>query len=1169
MSRRKHITSFASIALALAVVGCGGSSSGGGGNAILSAVQDLTADPDGLTTTITFRNPTGPLTTSHFASDGAPVPTMVIVAGTQATVTWDARVTPARSIQAVGVPNTPGTLVAVTASDTSAPTYTITGASQNAGLGTDTIEITFSGPRVVEAQAEDPSNWELTVNSQMLDLTGSTFVLDTATQVMTVTLGPMANLHATFMLEATGIGSVADITLGTTGQVMGAATGDLTAPTLVSAVQNLTEDEYGRVVDFTFDEAMDPVFSTGLSHFGVTLPEVATTVEQPSDAVLRVTFSGPVVPGADMVTLSNLVDAHGNAFPNGAQAVTQPTPVVNTFDGFPTATTVENALNDVITVVTTQAFDPASAVLPASWTLNVDGNPVDLTMQTIAYDFMAKTLTITLNFDMQNGDAFDITGNVLEVDGETFATLYIGAVAGDVGEPTVAGVQQNRTVDPMGMTLDATISEDVDNVAAENVANWSVTGGVNVLSATLQPSQDIVRLVLDAPAVPGDVTVSADNLEDLAGNAMSAAQTGISVTSSDVTAPSIVTGGATAVEGALNDTLVVLFNDAMIEAEVENPANWTVESPVGNALSLTGATISYNNSSQRTTVIFDAGTTVNFQRGDDFNVVLANMRDVGGNAVSATPLNGNVVSETTLPEVHTIFRDAINVDEVTVRFTEPCGRLDDVYDAMTNPDGTRYVLRDAGGMFVANATGATVLDDGLGASVTFGVVVGATDVIDVIGAQDLAGNPLFPALLVPTVAEDANQPSLDTGFSTFVSVSGEGNDVVTVVFDRPMSPWQLTNPANYVLDPGTPFDLEGAIFSFDGDRTVTIELAGRNNLQTGDGHDLTINDLFTAQGVERTVADTEVGIVATGDVAAPTVLASDVRIDPQTADSLLIRVDEAIDKTAAEIAATYDFNGGNFATGAELINPRVVRATFGVPVTDGLNLDFTVTDLAGNVSGVLTRAVAVADTSAPILVPPVGTSVPGAGGDTVVVGFNEPVESSIAVNPSNYAVHNGGRFLDLSSALLVYDSSTLTVTINLPAGQELYPTSAVTVTVTNIEDLSGNALPAPVVAGGAVTGDTTAPGITSAFANYRQDAAGLVVDVLFDEDVDAAFVENEANWTASGGQNVVDVTLMNSNFARVTLDAALNPAETLDLGAGFLDVAQNATSGTTSVTPEL
>src|SRR6185436_8960721 len=103
-----------------------------------------------------------------------------------------------------------------------------------------------------------------------------------ALQRVDVTLGASANLHATFTIAASGIHSVADV-LVAAGPVGGNATGDSTPPGLVSANQNLAEDEYGRVVDFTFDEAMDPVFSTALGHFSSAAPDLATNVEQPSE----------------------------------------------------------------------------------------------------------------------------------------------------------------------------------------------------------------------------------------------------------------------------------------------------------------------------------------------------------------------------------------------------------------------------------------------------------------------------------------------------------------------------------------------------------------------------------------------------------------------------------------------------------------------------------------------------------------------------------------------------------------------------------------------------------------------------------------------------------------------------------------------------------------------
>jgi hypothetical protein len=544
---------------------------------------------------------------------------------------------------------------------------------------------------------------------------------------------------------------------------------------------------------------------------------------------------------------------------------------------------------------------------------------------------------------------------------------------------------------------------------------------------------------------------------------------------------------------------------------------------------------------------------------------MSGMRDVGGNAVGSVARTGTVSSETTLPEVHTIVRDGTLADRVSVRFSEPCGQLDDLYEAGLNPAGTRYVLRDAGGLLRGYATSAAIEDDGLGVRVAFGIVVGATDTIDVIGVEDLAGNPLFPALTVATVAEELTEPSLDTGFSTLVTVQGDRNDTVTVVFDRPLSPWRLLDPDNYeLLDGVTPVELDDASFSFDGDRTVTITLPEGVDLENGTAYDLTIDQVRTAQGVQRVVPQTEVGIAAGGDVAVPLVLGSDVRIDPLDTSSLLIQIDEAVDVSEAETATNYDYNPGTLADTSERIGPRTIRATFGVIPSVGQPVDVTVTDLAGN-TVLYTRNVTAADAFPPLIVNISGTAVENRGGDFVTVRFSEPVDPDNALDASHFAIHNNGGFLDLTSASFEFDSVNLAVVIRLPEGEELDAGSGVTGTITGIADFAGNAI-GSVVVGGTVNGDNTPPAVASSFVNLRLDPAGTVVDVLFDEDVDLAFVETTTNWSASGAQAIVSTTLVDPNHVRVVLSAPLGALDTLDLVVGLEDLARNA-AGALVATP--
>ena len=1154
----------ASLAL-LALAAC--SSGGSGSNSIGTAVQDLGLDPEGTTTVLTFRSGGGlaAATAADFEADGGQTAQSVSVAGKVVTVTWDQRVSPSHHVRASALSGVSSAFHAVTTTDASVPTFTLPSATQNPGLGGDTITVAFAGPHVVESEAEDPTRWTLSTDGQTLDLTGSVLVLDTANQTLDFVLGANANLHATYTLAAANLHSVADVSLSAT-PVAGNASGDATAPTLVSAHQNLGEDEFGRVVDFTFSEAMDPVFSTALSHFSVGLPDIATTVEQPQDEVLRVTFNNPMVPGHDTVTLQGLVDLHGNAFPDTVQAITQPSPVLNAFAGNVTGVTVANAGGDFVLATTTQAFDPDSALDPALWSLDVAGTPVDLTLQTLSYDLLAKTVRIDLAFDLVNGDSFTLQGlGVLDVDGDTFNLSQTQTVSGETTAPTVSGAEQNRTLDPTGTTVDVRMSEDVDAATAETLANWTASGGQTVLTATRLAGEDLVRLEFDAAMVPGDVTLSAQNVRDLAGNPM-APQVGIVLTSTDTTPPAATTWSANAREGNDNDVVEVFFDDEMVPADVTDVLRWSLESPTGTPHALAAANIEYEETLHRARLQLVNG--VNLHRDDDFTVVLTGVRDLGGNALPATPISGPIEAESTLPTVHTIWRPTASPDQVEVRFSEPCDLLEDVYDAATNPAGTRYVLRDSGGILRGYATSATSMDGGLGARVSFGIVVDPADTVDVLGASDLAGNPLFPALLRPTLAEDPAEAGLAPGLSTLTTVSGEENDVLTVRFDRPVSPWTAADHVHYTVTGPTPVEKRTLEVVFDGVDTVTLPLRsnlGDYDLLTGSGYDLQVAGIRSAQGVPMSFPATELGIVAGGDAAAPTVQAGKVRIDPTHANAILVEFREAMASPSVTNVANYLYDGAQVPVLAEFLGPRSVRLTFAVAPAPGFNLALSADDEAGNSTGPIVRTVAAADATGPLVVSVAGSIRPGFGGDEVLVTYDEPVNPALALNLSNYTVQSGGQARSLSGASISYSSVTSLVRIRLAGGVELLAGQPIGVGITGIQDFSGNPMSAGLQVGGSTTGDSTAPAFSSAFVNRRIDPSGTVVDVLFSEDVDQTFASDPQNWTATGGPSVVSVAMRERNHARLTLSAPLQPAGTLQM-TGTPDLAGNL-AGTIQVDP--
>ena len=1154
-------------ALALLATGC--SSGGGGGgtaaNSVAGAQQDLTFYPSGLTTVVTFTGTLGGTwTPAHFEADGGQTAQTVVTAGTTATVTWDQRVTPNHQVRVVGKTGIPTTWTAVTTSDPSTPTFTAAGA-QNPGLGGDVITVTFGGgPWVVEADAEDPASWSFEQGGTPLALTGCTLDLVPATQILTITTDELVNVHASFELAAVGLTTVADVSLDTT-PVAGVGTGDTTSPSLLTADQNLVEDPLGAVIDFTFDEAMDPVFATQLSHFQVSAPDLAVDVEQVAGQpeVLRVTFNNPIVPGLNTVTLDGLMDAHGNVLTGDpvVTAITSSGAVPAEYDLVNTkALTVENEYGDQIIVVTTQALEPEQAVDPALWSMEwntvTEAPSVSIIpfITEMSYDLPTATLTVDFDLDLVNGDTVDIQAlGIAEIDGELFGDSIQVTAAGDATVPTAQTFVQNRSQDPTGKTVDVTFSEDVEQTSAENTANWSVSGGPSVVSATRLTGLEMVRLELDALAVPGDNTVSVSNVTDLAGNVMTPV-VAAALTSTDTTPPEILSAEATAVEGSDNDTVKVRFSDDMVDSEVLDGSAWTIESPLGTTMSTAGVTISYVYATRIATLTFNGGNDQHFKRDTGFRLTLSYMRDLGGNTISITPWEGQVVSESNLPIVDTAWVDTLQASDVTVRFSEPCDYLDDIAFL------SEYTVRDSGGVFKGLPSTAAATSDDMGVLLVYPFAVLTTDTVDVEGVTDLAGNPLFPALTVPVVAEDPLEVTLLDGASEPVAMAGEENDTIQVKFLTSPGSWGRLDPTNYAIWQGVDLlDLTGAEFAwYPGLSSVFIGLnhPGADDVLRGGPYTIRVQGMISQQGVLSAFYD-DPTLVGLGDSTGPGLSPLRTRIDAANpATSIIVELDEAYDSDDLATLSNVQLNGSN-ALSLTALGPRSLRAEFAaVPaVSDVVDVDLD--DLAGN-NGVASTALQAPVAGGPLLSSVSGTAVSGVGGDTLTIEWSTPVQTSTALNLANYSVESPpGTPVSLTGATARYSSPSNTVTIRLADGVELQPAATtVRVSATNIANHDGVPM-APGQLNGAVGGDVTAPAFQAAFANYRADLMGMVYDVLFDEDVDSAFASSPANWSGSGGQTGYSVIQVRPDHYRVELLLPLSPGEDLVLAAGLEDPAGN------------
>ncbi|MFK7928340.1 MAG: beta strand repeat-containing protein [Myxococcota bacterium] len=1148
-----------------------------------SVVQNLTVDPDGETITVDITGAIGTVTAGSLEASGGQNPVSVVRTGDSIAVEFDARVTPEHQVRLTGVEGISGAWRTVTTSDARAPRATVLSATQDTSdneLGGDTLRVAFfGGPRVVESEVMDIANWTVNVGGLDLDLAGSSATFDTATQVAELTLGSLANLHATFEVSV-NIDSVAAVGVDAS-DVPGAATGDSDAPSFeggTPVTQNIVEvsggDVLGRVVDFDFNEPISPVFGAQPANFSVVDHPGAigmtsitrVSVSQTDDSVVRVSFSRPVVPGLDQLLVDGVVDAHGNPFPAQTVPFTAGTTVANGFDSV-TFVTEEGADNDYVEAVLTQAIDPDTAELPATWGLNVTGiGAVDLTTQEISYDLSTRTIRVDLDFDVLNSTTAELSSvGAVDIDGEDFTvTATPVAAAGDASAPTLEGIVQNREVDTDGQTIDVSFSEDLDVVEATNTANYTFDPVRTVNTATLVDGST-VRLQLSALAVPGDVTLAiAQAVSDPAGNDLGAPIGATAMTSTDEVAPGITVAAARAVEGPDNDTVTVLFNDVVIQAEVEDTHAWSFESPVGNAIDLSAATVNYDATVGTATLLLGGSDGAALLNTDDFQVTVSGFRDIAGNTAASATSIGAVIAESNRPAVESIFAvSGGSGNQIIIRFSEAMGGVDNLYDAGSNPTGVRYIYTQSGTSVESLPQTVTSLDDGLGAILTFGSAVDTISTLSVVGLTDLAGNLLFPVLGSTIAAEVVTAPAM-IGAPTLTAVSGNDNDTIDVQFNVPMASWKLLEPSQYSLAVagGGAVDLSDADFSFDGNDTVTIKLDASTTPELGAAQTFDVqlnvdpNDpLRSVQGVVIAGVDTQGGAAVTGDVTTgPQAAGSRALLHPVDPNGLIVVFDETVDMSVAQTAGSYEYNS-TVADAVTEYTDRAVYVEFSVPVAVAGTLEIQASaavDSAGNQAvGLMTLAVQD-DTAAPTIQTMTAVSAEGLGGDVIVLAFDEELDASTAGNRLLYTVTSGGEDLRIGAA--IYSSNDLTVTLipdDLPDG------GTIVVEVDGVTDLIGNAPVAPLTDSAVASGDSVAPSIVSMVVNSGFDSGRTTVDVLFSEPVVSELPSATYNWSSSGIGTIQSVDVISGDYYRITLSNPVQPTDMLTLIAGLLDYAGN------------
>lgn len=150
------------------------------------------------------------------------------------------------------------------------------------------------------------------------------------------------------------------------------------------------------------------------------------------------------------------------------------------------------------------------ALTATNWTIT--GGTVTITASSV--NVVGSTVYLYHN-EAKNGESLTLT---LPYAGIFFGTdpyagpLTFGFTSVGVG-PTISYVRQTSAVD-----LEVTFDEDVQSAMALDTANWAITGGYSIASVS-ESLANVYVLTLNAALLSAtSYTLTATNIEDLAGN---------------------------------------------------------------------------------------------------------------------------------------------------------------------------------------------------------------------------------------------------------------------------------------------------------------------------------------------------------------------------------------------------------------------------------------------------------------------------------------------------------------------------------------------------------------------------------------------------------------------------------------------------------------------------
>lgn len=500
-----------------------------------------------------------------------------------------------------------------------------------------------------------------------------------------------------------------------------------------------------------------------------------------------------------------------------------------------------------------------------------------------------------------------------------------------------------------------TFNEQMDATTANTAANYVVYDlqndkNISATEAELQADGVTVFVTLaENLTVPNlnNYKFIVNNVKDANGNRIANnSEKTFTLGSVDTTAPTVAAVTVTAVANRNNDTIVVNFTEAgsgLVESVVENPANYTFESPIGTAISLSGATFDLNTGTSVLTITLN-GSELQF--GDTYKLVINGIKDKADNAMDTyTKSDATVAGDNIAPTISSIAASTGETeDQILATFSEAVkestAELAANYTILT--DGAfGTTINDSDVSSITYTETDTNDDEVLDTfQATIKLAAGALDtqvrITSEAGIEDLAGNNMVAGANNDDITiVDGIAPTIESIVAT--TLEDAGNDTIVVTFSENVVAASVELEGNWVVK-----DASGNIINADsyqiaaGADTATITFDGAGdevyNLVTGQSYTVEVDGVMDATG---NVCVDSASDVAEGDATEP---ASFTVGDAAATADVVLTFNEDIDATTVQrtdYTVLYDVDG-NFATTAD--QTTLVIATAVATAADEITL---------------------------------------------------------------------------------------------------------------------------------------------------------------------------------------------------------------------------------------